>query len=530
MRVRSVVALRETPLVKSPALFGVFRPRFLLPPGLIRDFSPAELRYVFLHELAHVRRQDVAVNWLLTLLQAVHWFNPFVWFGFVRMRADRELACDALALSLSGDGEARTYGLTIVKLLETFTRGAASPGLVGILENGRQMQHRIRLIAAFRPAGKWSWLAAALMAALAVVGLTDAVRTSHAQTTAAPQAAGAAASPLRVTVLDAQTGQPVADASVIPGFMNGVSYSGDLPVPLRTDARGVAVVPHAIPGWGFGVFRDDYAPRVVEFMQSGDEPPPATPGDYTVRLVHGRVIGGTLRDASGQPLAGVKVEIKGSSDPRPPDGEKWPSIREYPFYDTVFNPGATTDAQGRWTCAQFAADTEDLQLTFERADHSIARFRTPLPSWKSAVGGGELIDMGAARRGDLVCVFPPGVDVHGVVVDDAGHPLKGIEVTETDRRHHRGPVSVSRTEADGRFLLPRRDPHQVLLKLNGPGLASRAQVVTISPGMPELSLAMHPVAPLRVRTVDADQRFRAAVGLDGSDRRGRARRVGSRAP
>jgi len=35
-----------------------------------------------------------------TAVQIAHWFNPVIWFAFCRMRADRELACDALALSL----------------------------------------------------------------------------------------------------------------------------------------------------------------------------------------------------------------------------------------------------------------------------------------------------------------------------------------------------------------------------------------------------------------------------------------------
>jgi len=46
----------ETPEVDGPALFGCFRVKLLLPPGLAATFSHAELRHVFLHELAHLRR------------------------------------------------------------------------------------------------------------------------------------------------------------------------------------------------------------------------------------------------------------------------------------------------------------------------------------------------------------------------------------------------------------------------------------------------------------------------------------------
>lgn len=53
---------------------------------------------------AHVKRRDVLQNWFATVLQVIHWFNPLVWLGFARWRADRELACDALALETAGVG------------------------------------------------------------------------------------------------------------------------------------------------------------------------------------------------------------------------------------------------------------------------------------------------------------------------------------------------------------------------------------------------------------------------------------------
>src|ERR1035437_4424913 len=82
MGLRVPVTLVETPAVGSPSLFGFVRPRLLLPEGLTRSFSPEELRYVFLHELSHVKRHDIITGWLMTVLQILHWFNPLVWLAF----------------------------------------------------------------------------------------------------------------------------------------------------------------------------------------------------------------------------------------------------------------------------------------------------------------------------------------------------------------------------------------------------------------------------------------------------------------
>jgi len=174
MRTRRQLDLIETDLIQSPAIFGLIRGRLLLPRGLTARFSGPELRYVFLHELAHLKRGDLFVNWLMTVLQVLHWFNPVIWFALGRMRADRELACDTLALSVTQEEDRKPYGQTIIKLLEGFARPAAVPGLVGILEDKRQMHRRIQMIAKFKRTSRQPWLAVVLVAVLGLIALTDA--------------------------------------------------------------------------------------------------------------------------------------------------------------------------------------------------------------------------------------------------------------------------------------------------------------------------------------------------------------------
>ena len=174
MGVSTPVTLIETAAVKSPTLFGFVRPRLLLPTGLASSFTREELRHVFLHELAHLKRLDILTGWVTLGLQIIHWFNPLAWLAFHRLRADRELACDALALSYAQTGENESYGLTIVKLLERFGQSVEGPGLAGILENKRQMKERIRMIANFHKTERGLTLAIALLAGLAMVTLTDA--------------------------------------------------------------------------------------------------------------------------------------------------------------------------------------------------------------------------------------------------------------------------------------------------------------------------------------------------------------------
>ena len=168
----------------SPALVGFVRPKLLVPRDLLDTFDPAELRLIFLHELAHLKRRDVAINWAATVLTVLHWLNPIAWLVVWRLRLERELACDELVMSRTSDTDRRAYGHTIVKLLETFSRSGAGgamaqplpAGGVGILEGKAQMKRRITMIAKFaRSSRAWTVVAALIVVVLGAVALTDAV-------------------------------------------------------------------------------------------------------------------------------------------------------------------------------------------------------------------------------------------------------------------------------------------------------------------------------------------------------------------
>src|SRR5277367_5330881 len=111
---------------------GLFQPTLLLPANFREKFDERELRFIFLHELAHLKRGDVIVQALIALLQILHWFNPVLWFAFRRMRIDREPATDALVLSRTGEAQKESYGQVLIKLLDHYHDRHSLPTLVGI--------------------------------------------------------------------------------------------------------------------------------------------------------------------------------------------------------------------------------------------------------------------------------------------------------------------------------------------------------------------------------------------------------------
>ncbi len=133
----------------SPAVCGLFRPAILIPPALADHFSDEQLRAVLLHELIHLRRRDVWVNFVQALLQIIYWWHPLVWLANARIRRAREEAVDD-AVMLALRDEADHYAPTLLEVAKlALNRPLVSLGLVGIMESRSALRSRIERLVDF---------------------------------------------------------------------------------------------------------------------------------------------------------------------------------------------------------------------------------------------------------------------------------------------------------------------------------------------------------------------------------------------
>jgi beta-lactamase regulating signal transducer with metallopeptidase domain len=97
---RRTVLLRLSSAIASPVTVGAVRAIVLLPVSAITLLGPDELEVVLAHELAHVRRADFFWNLVQTVVETLFFFHPVVWWISGRVRHERELCCDDLALKI----------------------------------------------------------------------------------------------------------------------------------------------------------------------------------------------------------------------------------------------------------------------------------------------------------------------------------------------------------------------------------------------------------------------------------------------
>jgi len=115
----------------EPGLIGIFRPVILLPEGLARNLTQAELDAVLAHELTHLARRDNLTAALHMLVEAIFWFHPLVWWISRRLIEERERACDENVLACGN--APLVYAQSILKVCRYYVQTplACAPGMSG---------------------------------------------------------------------------------------------------------------------------------------------------------------------------------------------------------------------------------------------------------------------------------------------------------------------------------------------------------------------------------------------------------------
>lgn len=189
VKIRRRVRILETSQIESPVVVGYWQPTLLVPPNLSTRISREQLRMVLLHELTHVKRHDILANWLITLVQIAHWFNPLSWYALRIMRNDMEQACDASVLQRLSITERLEYGDTLIRMADLAPPRVLLAQHASVIESRSQLKARINMITQFRSrTAGGSLLGAALIALIVCVAVTQAADAPQPAILAPPPA------------------------------------------------------------------------------------------------------------------------------------------------------------------------------------------------------------------------------------------------------------------------------------------------------------------------------------------------------
>src|SRR5215472_15776905 len=100
--------------VEVPGAIGFFHPAIVLPPWIVEDLAASELKFVILHELAHLERWDDWSNLAQKVVKELLFFHPGVWWIERKLSLDREMACDDAVLARAENARLYAECLTTV--------------------------------------------------------------------------------------------------------------------------------------------------------------------------------------------------------------------------------------------------------------------------------------------------------------------------------------------------------------------------------------------------------------------------------
>lgn len=114
LKIKRNIKLINQNIINSPAIIGIINVKVLFTDEC-KELDDESLKNIFSHELAHYKRKDNFMNFLIMILNSLYWFNPFVKNGFQYIKQYMEFSTDGLAIKNMNIEETREYCRTIVE-------------------------------------------------------------------------------------------------------------------------------------------------------------------------------------------------------------------------------------------------------------------------------------------------------------------------------------------------------------------------------------------------------------------------------
>ena len=185
MNIKNKVELSYSSKISSPSLCGFIKPKILIPINVAEHVSDEEFKYIIMHELTHLKNNDIFINWIITLLSMIYWFNPILLYGFHKTRQDCEFSCDDQAISYLAEGENLQYGNAIIRVLELGGKYTRLMGTTSMVMKSSEIKRRIIMISKYKKVNiKNIILGTIIVVIIGGLGIVLNTSKSHVKTSA----------------------------------------------------------------------------------------------------------------------------------------------------------------------------------------------------------------------------------------------------------------------------------------------------------------------------------------------------------
>ena len=110
------VSLRYSEQVSAIFTYGFIKPVIIWPVAMLNNLDEDETTMILAHELMHIGRKDYVVKVVISLINTVLYYHPFIWWANRVIDSEREFACDLGAIRVCSTQT--QYARTLIKLQE----------------------------------------------------------------------------------------------------------------------------------------------------------------------------------------------------------------------------------------------------------------------------------------------------------------------------------------------------------------------------------------------------------------------------
>jgi RNA polymerase sigma factor (sigma-70 family) len=311
---------------------------------------------------------------------------------------------------------------------------------------------------------------------------------------------------MRFRVVTADNDEPVAFARLAVNTVDNRKW--DARFDYMTDEAGVCELPlpDGLGRMDAGIIASGWQGRYMTWFLERDGKFPA---EYTLRVQRvSNSMGGWLRDETGKPVAGAEVWIQsgGGGDS---SARETPRERQGFFHDV---PVATSDCNGRWSCAVISATNNHYySLKARHVDFAETHIES---------GNQQFLEENSKREsfrqlwaGTLVTTMERGLTLSGRVTDQNGQPISQAQIVH---HPHSTDARSAETDADGKFSFAKLPPGEFPITATATGFAPEFLKMDVRANMEPVAFQLKPGALLRLQIVDEQDApvADARVGLE----------------
>lgn len=145
------------------------RPVLMISAEALEYVAPEQWDAILTHELAHLKRRDHWVAWLMLAAGVVWWWNPCLWWVRNRIHLFSEMACDAWVVNVH-PGARKQYAETMVRIMALLSRQDAPAPAMGLAAwSASSQERRLWMIMKAKGGYQVPWATTAGIAVLAAL-------------------------------------------------------------------------------------------------------------------------------------------------------------------------------------------------------------------------------------------------------------------------------------------------------------------------------------------------------------------------